>query len=238
MDLRRSAVLSIVLSAGCQFDASANVDLGSFTDASVAIECGSLSATIRDFRDSHPDMERIIASEPGLVEQRLGDDGKPRFGMPGAVTVESEMTFNQWYRDTATVNVSTTLPLTLAPVEGNLTLTDLEFFPIDAQGFGNEGRTHNFHFTTEIHALFDYTPGAFFNFRGDDDVFIFVNGQLTIDLGGVHGPEGGSIDFDAQAQQLDITPGGRYTLDIFHAERHTSMSTFSLETSIECLGTP
>ena len=72
-------------------------------------------------------------------------------------------------------------------------------------------------------------------FTGDDDVFVFVNGKLALDLGGVHGPEAGTVDFDAQAGDLGITTGNVYTLDVFHAERHTSMSNFRIETSIDCL---
>lgn len=66
-------------------------------------------------------------------------------------------------------------------------------------------------------------------------IFVFVNGKLALDLGGVHGPEDGTIDFDARAGALGITTGNVYTLDVFHAERHTSQSNFRIETSIDCL---
>jgi len=63
---------------------------------------------------------------------------------------------------------------------------------------------------------------------------VFVNGKLALDLGGVHGAQEDTIDFDAQAGALGITPGNTYALDVFHAERHTSESNFRIETSIEC----
>jgi fibro-slime domain-containing protein len=44
----------------------------------------------------------------------------------------------------------------------------------------------------------------------------------------------GTIDFDAQAASLNIAVGGRYTLDVFHAERHTRASDFKITTNISC----
>jgi len=206
-------------------------------NSDAAANCGLLMATLRDFKDDHPDMEKTIQTVRGLVKPDLGADDKPVYapGGPTAVTAGAA-SFDQWYRDVPGVNmrVQITLPLTRTG-GGNFMFNDSNFFPLDGQGFGNQGRNHNFHFTTEIHASFKYRGGERFTFTGDDDVFIFVNKKLALDLGGVHQPESATIDFDAQAGALGISRGNVYSFDAFHAERHTTMSNFRMETSIECL---
>jgi len=64
---------------------------------------------------------------------------------------------------------------------------------------------------------------------------VFANNRLALDLGGVHGAETASIDFDASAQTLGLAVGSTYHLDVFHAERHTTESHFRMSTTIDCL---
>lgn len=204
----------------------------------VAGNCASdLMGTIRDFSPTtHPDFEYIIQDDRGIVEDELGSDMKPVYaGDPTTPTTHGQQYFDQWFRDTEGVNEAIPLSITLTPAGGGVyTYDNGDFFPIDGQGLGNEGRPHNFHFTYEIHASFTYEGGEVFTFTGDDDLFTFVNGRLAIDLGGVHGAENQTIDMDAQADALGISVGGTYALDFFFAERHTTESNFRIDTSIPC----
>jgi fibro-slime domain-containing protein len=107
------------------------------------------------------------------------------------------------------------------------------FFPIEGQGFGNPGGSpdRNFHFTFELHTEFTYDDdGAqYFSFLGDDDVWVFINGQLVIDLGGVHS----AIEQGVDLTRLDLTDGETYALDFFFAERHRTQSNFRFQTNLE-----
>lgn len=204
---------------------------------SVQADTISLTGTIRDFNDTHPDFESVIAFDPGIVETTLGADGKPVYaGLSGNPTTHGQAAFDQWYRDVAGVNLSQsyaiTLDNTITPDPNVYTFVSSAFFPIDGQLLGNQGRPHNYHFTYELHTSFTYQGGEVFTFTGDDDLWVFINDQLVIDLGGVHGAMTDSISLDAIAASIGIAVGGSYDFDLFFAERHTVASTFRIDTSI------
>ena len=114
------------------------------------------------------------------------------------------------------------------------------FFPIDGQLFGDQRLVHNYHFTYEIHSAFDFVGDEFFTFSGDDDLWVFINGVLAVDVGGVHVARTGTVDLaDPNARAaLGITPGNTYDFDLFFAERKTSQSNFTITTSLALVPEP
>lgn len=76
--------------------------------------------------------------------------------------------------------------------------------------------------------------GEVFTFRGDDDLWMFINEQLVIDLGGTHSPLEASVNLDLEATRLGLVRGQTYPMAIFHAERHTTGSNYRIETNISC----
>ena len=226
---------------------SGSGDAGS-GDGTAEADCGTLRGVIRDFHDStkvagaNPDFEVTPPNDvvvQGLVNPTITPGGKPTLSATASAAgmITSAATFSQWYMDVAGANFSIGHDFVLASQpDGSFVFDNGAYFPIDGQGFGNEGNPHNYHFTTELHASFSYDGGEVFTFRGDDDVWVFVNGKLAIDIGGVHSASLATIDFDARAAELGITKGNEYAIDFFQAERHVTGSNFRIETTIACFG--
>lgn len=187
--------------------------------------------------------------DKAIVTDTLGDDNLPVYANPGGktLTTHGKQAFDQWFRDVKGTNIRVEYPLLLSQdTSGNYFYdsqisgvpvspgsTTRMFFPLDngtpyKTAFGNQGREHNFSFTLEMHTRFIYQGGEFFHFRGDDDVFVYINKKLVINLGGIHSAE----QADVQIDSLGLQKGVEYPLDFFYAERHVTMSNLLITTSL------
>jgi fibro-slime domain-containing protein len=220
----------------------------------------TLTMRVRDFSQDHPDFQwgghpnfgQITGVLPGILANDLaqepngdfkpvyiaGSDVSPNGPTFGPFTGAAN--FDAWYRDTPGVNHAVNVELPLQGDGTTLSYDDGDFHPIGPRfGFGDEafelnGNANNWHFTTEARVQFRYDGGELFTFRGDDDIWIFINHRLAIDLGGLHGPVEASVNLDQEAATLGLVLGETFDLHVFHAERNYSGSNYRFETSDFC----
>src|SRR5262249_26006566 len=96
---------------------------------------------------------------------------------------------------------------------------------------GARGGNHNYDFTYQCNLAFTYlhNTGQFLTFAGDDDLGVYIDGKLVIDLGGMHLATWQNIDLDRLTWLQD---GHDYQIAIFHEERHTTHSKFHTATTL------
>ena len=118
------------------------------------------------------------------------------------------------------------------------------FYPLENLGYEQPGlltttsavgATHNGSFTLRGESQFVYNKASklYFTFTGDDDVYMYINGVLALDLGGAHGRNTKTVNLNEVADKCGLIDGQVATFTFFYMERCSDASTFGIKTNME-----
>lgn len=108
------------------------------------------------------------------------------------------------------------------------TIWSNEFWPLDDVTEQTDPKldgdfgVHNWYFGMAFNVTFDvtdYTGPLEYYFRGDDDFWLFVDGKLAVDLGGIHAALGKAFDLRSFMENHGMSMEGEHTLTVYYMER-------------------
>lgn len=130
---------------------------------------------------------------------------------------------------------------------GLFPLNDLGFAdPENANSNQEKYDNKNYAYTLESSGKFVYNKkeNLHFDFKGDDDVYLFINNKLALDIGGQHEQIADSVYLERQctasdastgqtwAEYLGLEEGNIYDFNFFYIERHTTYANMEIKTNI------
>lgn len=124
--------------------------------------------------------------------------------------------------------------------------TSKDFYPLEGLGYEQDGllkktsaidgehRNGNFTLRGEAQFVYNKEDDLYFTFKGDDDVYMYINGVLALDLGGAHGSNTKTVNLnELDAEKYNLVDGQVATFTFFYMERCSDASTFAIETNMK-----
>ena len=119
------------------------------------------------------------------------------------------------------------------------------FYPLENLGYeqpglltatskvNNGAKNGGFTLRGESQFVYNKASNLYFTFTGDDDVYMYINGVLALDLGGAHGRNTKTVNLNKVADKCGLVDGQVATFTFFYMERCSDASTFGIKTNME-----
>ena len=120
------------------------------------------------------------------------------------------------------------------------------FYPLEDLGYeqpglltatskvNNGAKNGSFTLRGESQFVYNKDSNLYFTFTGDDDVYMYINGTLALDLGGAHGRNSKTVNLnDLDATKYGLKEGQVATFTFFYMERCSDASTFGIKTNMK-----
>ena len=195
----------------------------------------------------HPDfgLPNTPPVQRWTISPRLDRDGKPSVSkpQPGASspqrTIHSEDLFATWFRDTPCRNIAMPIKLLMGRVKsyGYTDQNPTWVYNVKGGSLGmpadrgyNDAyysvtgvtRPCNTSWTVELGCSFEYRKdkGQWLYVSASNDLFIYLDGKLLVDIGGRSQPTTRSVDLNSIAASFGLVDRQRYALKFFVANRY------------------
>ncbi len=231
-----------------------NVNTCIYNNNGKATTIGSFDGISKKYTNSSPGIIKGLdksnyknvlfnVDEPGLFSDEA-KKGK-------TILSDYKLTFDK--KDNGNNSITYTLKSVTSP-QGDVTNAGDNFFPLNNaksnvldRGYASaDGRkATNYYFGMRYDVSFSlkgYTDDLIYKFTGDDDLWVFLDGELVLDLGGIHPECGGDVDLWQvgpiakeleQAGSKDKVNGNtNHTLTVLYMERGGNESNCNMQFTV------
>lgn len=95
------------------------------------------------------------------------------------------------------------------------------------------GRDYNFSMEGHGQFVFNTEDNLYFTFEGDDDVYLFINNKMVMDIGAAHSITKSTFNLNDYIKECGLKDGEMYDFDFYYMERHSYGSNIRIETNID-----